>query len=205
MTTPLFLLFVGLGNPGKAYEITRHNIGAMVVRSFGEKHGWTFRGDGLFEAEIAKGRLQEVEFRLLLPVTYMNRSGRAVRKVMDAFSIPCSRCCVVVDDVYLSFGEMRLRCEGSSGGHNGLKSVEESLGSSSYPRLRMGVGAKKEGETLSDHVLGEFSFQEQKRLREFIDRGVDVLEKSIATNLPHLMDVVNFCNKRASVEPGEEK
>lgn len=205
MTTPVFLLFIGLGNPGEAYECTRHNIGAMVIRAFAEKHGWPFRKDALFQAEIAKGRVGGAEIRLLFPTTYMNLSGRAVKKVLDVFAIPCSRCCVVVDDVYLSFGEMRLRCQGGSGGHNGLKSIEECLGTAAYPRLRMGVGGKNAGESLSDYVLGKFSLQEKERLKEFIDRGVDVLEKSVATPLSHLVNVVNFCNKAALVESGEEK
>lgn len=205
MATPLFLLFIGLGNPGKEYQDTRHNIGEMVIRAFAAKHGWSFRTEAMFQAEIAKGRFLDAEILLLFPTTYMNVSGRAVKKVLDTFAIPYHHCCVIVDDVYLAFGEMRLRCQGGTGGHNGLQSLEECLGTDSFPRLRMGIGEKTRGETLSEYVLGKFSLQEREQLKDFIDRGVEVLEKSVTTPLSHLMNVVNFCNKRALVKPGEEK
>ncbi|MFZ0564845.1 MAG: aminoacyl-tRNA hydrolase, partial [Chlamydiales bacterium] len=133
-------LIVGLGNPGKKYENSRHNLGFMVVKAFAAKRGWDFKRGWRFKGYIAHGDIEEKIVHLLLPVTYMNLSGKSVRKVLEYYKIARNRLLVVVDDVNLALGVMRIRPEGSSGGHNGLKSIEESLKTREYTRFRIGVG-----------------------------------------------------------------
>lgn len=183
-------LFVGLGNPGSSYEMTRHNIGALVIRSFAHKRGWLFKREEWFKASVARGSIGDQEVRLLFPETYMNLAGEAVKRYLDYFQLPLSRCLIIVDDVALPFGKMRLRATGSTGGHNGLKSVETLLGTSSYIRLRMGIGAPGSA-SLASYVLAHFNQQEMEQLEGFIERGVRVLEQSLTSSLPHLIHAVN--------------
>lgn len=185
------LTFVGLGNPGKKYAMTRHNIGYMAVMDFASRHGWIFKDQPHFEALAAGGEIGNVKVHLLLPTTYMNESGRAVRRYLDYFKMDPGQLVVVVDDVNLPFGAMQLKERGSSGGHNGLKSLELHLGTQDYPRLRLGVGAKKEGQSLADHVLSPFNAEEMNALGQFVDKGVNVLKRIIYEKLPLIMNEVN--------------
>lgn len=175
------ILIVGLGNPGVSYERTRHNLGFIVVRKLATGLGLTFKKVAKFEAELAVGSIEgrAEKLVLLLPMTYMNLSGRAVKKVVEyykvSFSLP--NCfLVVVDDVYTNFNLMRLRAQGSSGGHNGLKSLEEHLQSNEFARLRMGIGPQEERVFLEDYVLGKFTDMEQNGLPDFVARGAQVIE-----------------------------
>lgn len=181
------VLIVGLGNPGLQYARTRHNLGFIVVQNLAKKWGFSFKKALKFEGELAVGQIEgrEGNIYLLLPMTYMNLSGRAVIKALRYYKIPPSSTnsfLVVVDDVYLKFGTMRLRVKGSTGGHNGLKSLQEYLQSDEYCRLRMGIGAKgealPEGERffLEDYVLGKFTQEEQNDLPDFATQGVEAIE-----------------------------
>jgi PTH1 family peptidyl-tRNA hydrolase len=161
---------VGLGNPGFAYEKTRHNIGFRVVVDFAKRHRVVFRKNGRLSAEIGRGTVLGKDVALMLPLTYMNRSGLAIKK---AGASP-NKMIVVVDDVALPFGTLRLREEGSSGGHNGLKSIEESLGTKAFARLRLGVG-KPEGLSLSDYVLSPFEETEEAALPEIFEKSAALL------------------------------
>ncbi|MBP9841577.1 MAG: aminoacyl-tRNA hydrolase [Simkaniaceae bacterium] len=169
-------LIVGLGNPGKQYEFTRHNLGFLVVRSFAEKHGLKFRGSSHFSGEVAGGQVGSCHLTLLLPMTYMNISGKAVKQCVDYYKIELPDILVVSDDINLPFGKLRFREEGGSGGHNGLKSIDSYLGTNKYPRLRVGIGDRDNGD-LTDHVLGEFKQEEKEELPQVIQSGVDLLEK----------------------------
>lgn len=183
-------LFVGLGNPGREYENTRHNLGLRVVQEWAERLGWPMREDRRFKAKVAKGVSDQFTVHLVLPWTYMNLSGTAVKPYVDYFKIPLSRVVVVIDDISLAFGQLRLRGVGSSGGHNGLKSIEHCLGTSHYMRLRMGIGHP--GETmLADYVLEPFNQVEQKELTAFIDRGVQVLQRLLKEDFGQVMTSVN--------------
>lgn len=162
---------VGLGNPGKEYEMTRHNVGFIVLQALAQELGATFKKESRFEGWRAKSQ----EFELLLPATYMNESGRSCQKLLHYFQIDPSHLLVVVDDMHLPFGQMRLRAFGSAGGHNGLKSIEKELGTNHYMRLRVGIGRARESHV--DHVLGKFSQEEQKALGPLVDKAVTFLRR----------------------------
>jgi len=167
-------LIVGLGNPGSEYRETRHNIGFKVVRAFAEKQGFVFRRALNGIGELAQGVIEGNKVILLLPMTYMNTSGNAVRLFVDYFKLSLEDLLVIVDDIYLPFGTMRIKEKGSAGGHNGLKSIEAHLGSQDYPRLKMGVGDDFKGD-LAEHVLTRFTPKEQELLNLFIQNGAEAL------------------------------
>lgn len=183
-------LLVGLGNPGAQYERTRHNLGYMVIRSLAKKWGGVFRRDPRGLGESTKIDVEGKTVHLLLPTTYMNVSGEAVSAYMHYFKIPLEQLLIVVDDVALPFGKCRLRGWGSSGGHNGLKSVEHVLCSTHYKRLRMGIGHPGE-RVLADFVLESFSAEEQKELQKFIDQGTAILENILKEGFSATQNVIN--------------
>lgn len=172
-------LIVGLGNPGSNYERTRHNLGFIFLRALAKKRGVTFKKLDKFEGELAIQNCEERQLLFFLPMTYMNNSGRAVKKVVSYYNIEVSskdNFLVACDDVYLNFNTLRLRAQGGSGGHNGLKSLEEHLQTNNFARLRLGIGPKDEEEILEDYVLGNFTDIEQNNLPEFIAHGTEVIE-----------------------------
>ncbi len=176
MTEQESFLIVGLGNPGKTYDDTRHNIGFRIVKALAEKHKIAFRPSLIrMKGSIGEGTIREREVRLLLPLTFMNESGLSVRKGIDFYKIPLDHLIVVADDVDLPLGTLRLRERGSSGGHKGLKSIEAHLGTQEYARLKVGVGGRENGD-LADYVLGKFTSEEQSALPEVIDRALEALE-----------------------------
>lgn len=208
----------GLGNPGKRYALTRHNIGWLTVIALAEKLGISFKEETRFEAQIAKGQSREAQVHLILPMTYMNLSGQAINKYTAFYKLPVSRLIVVSDEIALPFGEMRLRISGSAGGHNGLKSIEWQMGTSQYIRLRMGIGAQlknKEStietaeevkQSLADYVLSPFTKDEMNHLQAFVMRGVEVLERCFHEPASHVMTEVNKrIMKPKPPETGEEK
>lgn len=153
------LLIVGLGNPGVSYETTRHNIGHAIIAAFAKDLGWKFKKDPHLKGEIAIGVKEQKEIYLLFPTTFMNNSGLSVERAMGMFQIGISSILVVADDVYIPFGEFRLREKGSPGGHNGLKSVTDHLLTPDFQRLKVGVGAPYIG-SLEEFVLGQFTEEE---------------------------------------------
>lgn len=183
-------LFAGLGNPGPQYEMTRHNMGYLVIQKFAQRLGWFLKEDRRFNACVVKGVVENHTIHLLLPMTYMNLSGNAIRRYVDYFKVSLDRLIIVTDDIAFPFGQLRLRNMGSAGGHNGLKSVEACLGTSHYRRLRMGIGHPGE-KMLANYVLEAFSFTEQQELPTFIDRGVEVLQRLLKEGFSHVMNSVN--------------
>lgn len=183
-------LFIGLGNPGPKYEMTRHNMGYLVIETFAKRLGWILKEDRRFSACAAKGVVDNHTIHLLLPLTYMNLSGNSVRRYVDYFKIPLNHLIVITDDTALPFGQLRLRNLGSAGGHNGLKSIEACLGTSHYKRLRMGIGHPGE-KILANYVLEDFSCAEQQELPAFIDRGVEVLQRMLKESFSRVMTSVN--------------
>jgi peptidyl-tRNA hydrolase, PTH1 family len=133
-------LLFGLGNPGKRYAATRHNVGWQVLQALAAAEGAGWRASGFFEGEEAQVRLGDVTLRLVLPTTFMNLCGPAYARAAQVHDLAPEHALVVLDDFMLPFGRLRLREGGSSGGHNGLKSIEAALGSQAYPRLRVGIG-----------------------------------------------------------------
>lgn len=181
-------VIAGLGNPGKKYALTRHNLGFMVVEELAKKHGMSFKEEKEFSAKVAKGILGDQQIHLLMPTTYMNESGRAIRRCLDFYKATPEELVVVADDVSIPYGEIRLRHMGSAGGHNGLKNTELHLGTQHYPRLRMGIGRPSiEGQPLADYVLGNFTPEELDSLTDFVQRGVNILERLTRENITHVM------------------
>lgn len=178
-------LIIGLGNPGREYEKTRHNLGFSVVRALASDLGESFKFEARFEGKVAQGMIDSCKLYMLLPETYMNRSGSAVRKIVDYYGIPFAsegKFLVVVDDIYLPFGTIRYRANGSAGGHNGLKNIEEHLGSQGYARLRIGVGPKEDeiDVPLEEYVLGQFTKEEQEALPSLLKEAATWIREWIA-------------------------
>ena len=166
-------LIVGLGNPGKDYEFTRHNLGFLVIGHLARQYHLKFSRHSASESLAAGGKIEDQDLILQMPVTYVNNSGRAVAALAARNSIPPENILVVCDDLALDFSQMRLRARGSAGGHNGLKSVVEHLKTQEFPRLRMGVGAPAKKEEAVDFVLSEFTPKEKKELGTFVGQAAD--------------------------------
>lgn len=183
-------LIAGLGNPGKAYEKTRHNIGFRAVEEIARIKGLSLRRKLLLKAREAQGKVGENKLFLIEPETYMNLSGPLVSKWMKRHSIELERLLVIVDDVALPFGRIRLKSHSGSGGHNGLKSIEASLGTNAYARLRIGVGDRAEGD-LSSHVLARFTPDEEKLVPTILERAAAVAEIWLTEGLTSAMNRAN--------------
>jgi len=166
---------VGLGNPGRQYAETRHNVGWMVLDRLAERARWSDRAARGSAAATVSGRYRGLDLALVKPHTFMNLSGSAVRKALVRFRAPLEDLLVVVDDFALPFGRLRFREAGSSGGHNGLESIIGELGSSRFARLRVGIG--EPGGDAVDHVLSRFSVEERRSLDEVIDAAADAVEE----------------------------
>jgi peptidyl-tRNA hydrolase, PTH1 family len=167
-------IVVGLGNPGEQYAKTRHNIGWMVLDRIADRAGWSGRGRTRDASSIAGGRYRGLDVVLVKPMTYMNDSGLAVRKVLARERAPLSEMLVVVDDFALPFGKLRFREGGGPGGHNGLRSIIGELGTEGFSRLRVGIG--EPGGGFRDHVLSTFAPAERQRLDELLDAAADAVE-----------------------------
>ena len=182
-------LIVGLGNAGNEYTHTRHNIGFDVVNAFVQNHAGKFSTARLaYVAEVKwKGKI----FICICPTTYMNLSGNAVKYWMDKEKIAIENTLVITDDVSLPLNKMRLRPSGSDGGHNGLKSVEASLASRDYPRLRFGIGNDYPKGLQSDFVLGKWRKEEDLLVKFKIEKAVGVIESFATRGLSLTMNDVN--------------
>lgn len=167
---------VGLGNPGQAYERTRHNIGFLVADELAARMKSRWRRSWSAPARIAKGRIGDETVRLMKPQTFMNRSGQAVGPLMRRTKSGPGDLIVIVDDISLPWGQLRIRPKGSAGGHNGTQSVTDALGDSAFGRIRVGIGEKPDKVSLSDYVLGPFSAEEERGLEEVIGRAADAAE-----------------------------
>lgn len=182
-------LIVGLGNIGTDYHHTRHNIGFDVADAFAAKHGALFRSDRLADvAEIKwKGRILVV----IKPTTYMNLSGKAVKYWMDKEKIPAENMLVIVDELALPLEVIRLRPGGSDAGHNGLKSIQETIGTNQYPRLRFGIGNDFPKGRQVDYVLGRWTAKEEPVVQQKIDKCTEVIESFASIGLQRSMNNYN--------------
>lgn len=167
-------VIVGLGNPGRGYEETRHNIGWMVLDRLVERAGWDGRVKAKDAAATVWGRYRGLDVAFVKPLTYMNLSGVAVRKVLARFHVPLEEMLVVIDDFALPFGRLRFREGGGAGGHNGLRSIIEELDNDRFARLRVGIGAP--GDDATDHVLSRFRADERRALGRLLDAAADAVE-----------------------------
>lgn len=189
-------LIVGLGNPGNEYAHTRHNIGFDVVNAFVTKHGGSFRTDRL--AYVAEVKWKGKKFVCICPTTFMNLSGKAVKYWMDKEKATLENILVIMDEVALPLTRLRLRPGGSDGGHNGLKSIHESLGTTEYARLRFGIGNNYPRGMQAEFVLGKWLKQEEPVVKFKIDKAVEVIEIFATSGITTAMNQVN--NKEFALE-----
>ncbi len=192
MGEPSSHLIVGLGNPGDEYAATRHNIGFCVVDALAGKLGLAFRAKRRLTSAVADVKDANGKLVLAKPLTFMNCSGDAVGALMQADGIGIERLLVVVDDADLELGQLRLRGNGSSGGHRGLASVIAAVGSEEFARLRVGIGrGGRGGKILRDYVLEPFAKSEQEAVGEATSRAVEAAESWRRDGLQKAMNLVN--------------
>ena len=184
-------LVVGLGNPGAKYEGTRHNVGFAAVDLLAKRHGlqWEAAPRGIEALVVTTWRAGGAI--LAKPLTFMNLSGGAVVGLLQFYKIPLEDQLVIVDETQLETGRLRIRPEGSAGGHNGLKSMIASLGTLGFPRLRIGVGRGDTRRDLADHVLARFEPEERSVIEDAIGRAADAAELFIAEGVPAAMNRYN--------------
>jgi peptidyl-tRNA hydrolase, PTH1 family len=170
-----FSLIVGLGNPGRQYEDTRHNVGFMVLDRLAASAGVPFQSSPKWQSHVAK--LPGSSTLLLKPQTFMNLSGRAIQQILSFHKWPPEQMLVIYDDVALPLGTLRFREKGSAGGHNGIKSILQHLGTDAFPRLKLGIGGSAPGEMVG-HVLGKFSPDERPHLENMLATALDAVQLS---------------------------
>lgn len=182
-------IIAGLGNPGKEYQKTRHNIGFLVLDQLALQLDIKLT-EHKFESILGRGERDKHKVLLLKPQTYMNRSGEAIVQVLNYYKIKPERLLVVVDDFYLALGALRLRARGSAGGHHGLESIAEQLGSGDFKRLRLGIGT--EHQKNADFVLGTFSKEEMTVIKETIGRAVETIDFLLGHSFENTMNRYNL-------------
>jgi PTH1 family peptidyl-tRNA hydrolase len=182
-------LIVGLGNIGKEYEDTRHNIGFTILDYIGKKEDFSFKTDRL--ANVGQWKFKGRTMILIKPSTYMNLSGKAVNYWMQQEKIAIENILVLTDDIALPFGTIRLRAKGSDGGHNGLKSINEVLGTSEYARLRFGVGNDFPKGRQAEYVLSKWSDEQFAALPERLDKCKALVESFISIGVARTMSLFN--------------
>lgn len=182
-------LIVGLGNIGETYQNTRHNIGFKIVDEVAEEHKVIFKTDKL--GDVATFRFKGRAFILLKPSTFMNLSGKSVKYWMDKEKIVVDNLLVVTDDLNIDFGTLRIKAKGSDGGHNGLKDIQEKLGSNVYPRFRFGVGSNYSKGRQVDYVLGEWNKEETSLLIERLPMSAKVITSFGTAGLSNTMNTFN--------------
>ena len=191
--TPPWLI-VGLGNPGPRYERNRHNVGFMVVDKLAERYGITV-GRKRPHALIGEGNasLDGGSTRVVLakPRTYMNESGEAVVRLAQGSGAPKDRMVVVYDDLDLPLGKLRVRAKGSAGGHNGIKSIVQRLGTDAFPRIRVGIGRPTGVEGAVSHVLGDFTEDERERIGPAVELAADAVEWAMGHGVESAMNRFN--------------
>jgi len=182
-----FRLLVGLGNPGREYRETRHNVGFMIMDRLAAREHAEFRVEKRWRAEVARCG----DTYLCKPLTFMNLSGEAARSIAHFHKIDPGQVLVVLDDMALPLGRLRLRADGSSGGHNGLQSLLEHFSTRVLPRLRIGIGAAPGAALAVGHVLGRFAPAEQEVLRESLDRALAAIDAAQTDGLAAAMNAFN--------------
>ena len=188
--SPAIYGIVGLGDPGKEYEHTRHDMGFKVLDLLAERHEIKLKRKLRFKARAGTGRISSNKVMLCKPLTYMNLSGTAVQPALQFYQSDAAHLIVVVDDVELEAGVIRVRRKGSSGGHNGLKSLIQSLGTDAFCRIRIGVG-RKSGRGLKGHVLSKFSRDEEALIEPALQEAADAVEKILRDGVDASMNVYN--------------
>ena len=195
-------IIAGLGNPGREYENTRHNVGFHVIDCLAdrmrtevcERRHFALCGRGMIGAE---------KVLLMKPQTYMNNSGQSLRAAADFYKVPPENILVISDDINLEEGKLRIRMKGSAGGHNGLKSIIQHLGSQDFPRIRVGIGGKPEGWDLADYVLGKLKGNDEKRMQEAYQTAADAAELLVSEGGAAAMNRFNTKAQKAKEKKEE--
>ena len=182
-------LVVGLGNIGSKYKMTRHNIGFEIVDYLSNKEKLPFETFKLAEKTILQKKGKKIV--LIKPNTYMNLSGKSVKYWMNKEKIPIENLLVITDDLNLPFGKLRIRSKGSSGGHNGLKNIEEILGSQNYSRLRFGINNKEKNKNKVDFVLNKWNEIENKSLEDYLSESCEIILSFIFNGIQNTMNKFN--------------
>ena len=187
---PMYIV-AGLGNPGSKYERTRHNIGWLAIDALAAEQGVSVDRNK-FHALTGQCVLAGQKVLLMKPLTYMNNSGEAIEEARSFYKIPTENVIVLSDDVNLKPGRLRIRRKGSAGGHNGLKSIIDCMGTDDFPRVRLGIGAKTHPDMdLADYVLGKFTKDEQKNVDEAVKNAAHAVELIIGNDINEAMSLYN--------------
>ena len=195
-------LIVGLGNPGRQYAATRHNVGFMVLDELARRAGVDFRKTLFARASTAKAQVGGQDVLLAKPETFMNRSGAAVAALTRKRGLEPQDVIVVADDAELGLGRLRLRARGGAGGHNGLKSIVQDLGSEEFIRVRVGIGRSGGAEELTGHVLGRFTAEERAALAALIPQAAEAVICLLTDGVEPAMNRYN--GERSKAEQGPE-
>ncbi|MGA4466688.1 aminoacyl-tRNA hydrolase [Bacillus bombysepticus] len=183
-------LIVGLGNPGREYELTRHNIGFMAIDELAKR--WNISlNEQKFKGVFGAGFVNGEKVILLKPLTYMNLSGESIRPLMDYYKIDVEDFVVMYDDLDIPVGKLRLRMKGSAGGHNGVKSTISHLGTQEFQRIRMGIDRPKNGMKVVDYVLGRFTSEEIPNVNHSIEKAADACEEWLNKPFLQIMNTFN--------------
>ncbi|MGG3642204.1 aminoacyl-tRNA hydrolase [Bacillus gobiensis] len=183
-------VFAGLGNPGKNYDSTRHNIGFIAIDQLARE--WDIAmTKAKFNGQIGTGIVSGEKVLLVKPLTYMNLSGECVRPLLDYYDAPISQLTVIYDDLDLPLGKIRLRMKGSAGGHNGIKSLIQHLGTQEFNRIRLGIGRPQGGMKVVDYVLGKFTSDELNETEEVVSKSVKACEASLSHPFLEVMNKFN--------------
>ncbi|RUR37597.1 aminoacyl-tRNA hydrolase [Clostridium perfringens] len=185
------ILIVGLGNPGKQYEQTRHNIGFDVIDYMANKYNIDVNREK-FKGICGEGFIENKKVILLKPLTYMNLSGESIRELANFYKLEDDEIIVVYDDISLDIGRLRIREKGSAGGHNGIKSIIQNLGGDKFPRVKVGVGQPKDN--LVNHVLGKFSKEDREHIEKVIPVVSDAIVEIVKNDANESMNKFNGVN-----------
>lgn len=184
-------LIVGLGNPGDVYRFTRHNIGFMAIDRMSEKYRLKSHPDSRVAAELTRGSIADKSVLTVKPMAFMNLSGFPVATVCRWYEIQCKDIIIIHDDIDLAYGRLKIKEKGGDGGHNGLRSLMDALGTAAFTRVRMGVGRPPAGKSVVDYVLGEFDEEQQGRLDEFLACAVEAVDVILCDGAKEAMNRFN--------------
>ena len=195
------IYLIGLGNPGKKYSQSRHNIGFLLLENLSKKYNSNFLLKDKLKSSCSEFKINDSTYRLFLPNTFMNNSGEAVRAIVDWYKIKLDQIFVIVDDKDLPLGKIRFRKQGSSGGHNGLKSIIEKLQTQNFNRIRIGIGSPPSIEGTNNyntisHVLGNISLEEKSTLDKVYERVIESLEQINIKKEEFIMNELNSFDKK---------
>ena len=194
------IYLIGLGNPGKKYSKSRHNIGFLLLENFSKKYNSNFLLKDKLKSSCSEFKINDSTYRLFLPNTFMNNSGEAVRAIVDWYKINLNQVFILVDDKDLPLGKIRFRKKGSSGGHNGLKSIIEKLQTQNFNRIRIGIGSPPSNKETNNfntisHVLGNISLEEKSKLDKVYNKVIECLEQLNTKKEEYIIHELNSFDK----------